>query len=122
MKYKAGDKVRVVLDRNKAYNLGSPGTNDEMWALNNCVVTIVDSGTNTTYNINEDRGKWNWTEEMFTEYISDEDEIDNKFIIISESNYINFQITLNKYPTYNIHTVDLSNYKALLIKPNTLTI
>ena len=122
MKYKAGDKVRVVLDRNKAYNLGSPGTNDEMWALNNCVVTIVDSGTNTTYNINEDRGKWNWTEEMFTEYISDEDEIDNKFIIISESIYIIFQITLNKYPTYNIHTVDLSNYKALLIKPNTLTI
>lgn len=71
MKYKVGDKVRVLGDlKATRYSMADGGATDsvvpEMMKYRDKVVTISRITPGGKYNIAEDSGKWSWTDGMFT--------------------------------------------------------
>lgn len=63
MKYKVGDKVRIKRDLKQGDDYEF-GVVDEMEELKGHVVTIAHIDDNI-HKLKEDKGKWNWSEEMF---------------------------------------------------------
>lgn len=72
MKYKIGDKVRVISKPNENgfyYMSGGPDfnvMNSIMYTFMGKEVTISKYTKAGEYKIKEDNGEWNWTDEMFT--------------------------------------------------------
>lgn len=63
MKYKVGDRVRIKRDLKQGDDYEF-GVIDEMEGLKGHVVTIARIDGNI-YKLKEDKGDWNWSEEMF---------------------------------------------------------
>ena len=71
MKYKVGDKVRVREDLEADKEYGKDLFVSEMSFLKGKTVIISDIKYGF-YKIIEDSGKWNWTDEMFSEKVSED--------------------------------------------------
>ena len=71
MKYKVGDKVRVREDLIVDQWYGNDKFCSGMYSFEGQTVTIKIVKENK-YLIEEDSGKWNWTDEMFSEKVSED--------------------------------------------------
>ena len=69
MKYKIGDKVIIREDLEEGKLYGYYSANKDMFPLRGKIVTICDIGYNF-YILKEDIYKWCWTDEMFSEKVS----------------------------------------------------
>ena len=67
--YKVGDKVKVREDLEAGRVYGNDGCTGEMTKYAGKIVTIkkIRNDEFNVYSIKEDKGNWNWTEEMFEE-------------------------------------------------------
>lgn len=63
-KFKIGDKVRVRMDLATGINYGIDTFVSSMEKYRGELVTIADYNFGL-YSIEEDGGRWNWTDEMF---------------------------------------------------------
>lgn len=71
MKYKIGDKVRVREDLTAEKQYGKDSFVSQMIPFKGQIVTIK-TVNESKYTIEEDCGDWYWTDEMFSEKVSED--------------------------------------------------